>query len=158
MARLVAALKANPEIALLNSSNNGEAQSVLLQKLQALGIDPEALNRLLETVQSAGEANIGFQPGLFLQALNGLVQAAQNNELPANANAQNSNGVPEKLVIDALVQAGLTTDQAKQVLQQASTQASQHGDDNVDGRLVLAKLAQDVKKLNASETGKAESI
>jgi len=162
LAQLVATLKANPEIALLNADNNSQAQTALLQKLQDLGINPEALNRLLETVQSAGEANAAFQPGLFLQALSNLVQAAQANETAAvqangQANAQNGNGVTEKLVIDALVQAGLTQDQAKQVLQQASAQGAQQGDDSTDGQLLLAKLTQDVKKLNDAETGKSDS-
>lgn len=159
LAQLVATLKANPEIALLNAeNNNGATQTALLQKLQELGIDPEALNQLLETVQSAGDANAAFQPAVFLQALNNLVQAAQNNEAAnIQANAQNGNGVTEKLVIDALVQAGLTQEQAKQALQQASTQGSQQGDDSADGQLLLAKLTQDVKKLNDAETGKADS-
>ncbi len=158
LSRLVASLKSNPEIALLNAENNSETQAALLQKLQELGINPEALNQLLETIQSAGEANGAFHPGTFLQALNNLVQAAQNNETAvAQANAQNQNGVTEKLVLDALVQAGLTPDQAKQALQQASSNGTQAGNDSIDGQLLLSKLTQDAKQLNQAESGKADS-
>ena len=89
------------------------------EQLAALNIDAETIDRLVDALQNGDVA--GLQG--ILNALRGLLQAAgQGAQAPVPENvpdvAANRLNPPEQRAIDLLVRAGLTPEEAQQVIQQ----------------------------------------
>lgn len=89
------------------------------EQLAALNIDAETIDRLVDALQNHDAA--GLQG--ILNALRGLLQAAgQGAQAPVPENvpgiAANRLNPPEQRAIDLLIRAGLTRDEAQQVIQQ----------------------------------------
>ncbi|NIP99279.1 MAG: hypothetical protein GWM98_01730, partial [Nitrospinaceae bacterium] len=93
------------------------------QFLEGLNIDPEIIDQLIDT------ASNGALPGLqgIINALRGLLQAANNvaaapvaENIPPVAAAHLTN-LPEQKALNILVQAGLTEEEALQVIEQVRT-------------------------------------
>lgn len=108
-------------IDLANSLNTGKINTAALDtfrdRLTALNIDPEIIDRISEILQNGDPA--GLQG--ILQALRGLLQAVQNatpdlNHVPASATQSVSH--PEQRALQLLVQAGFTDEEAQQIVQQ----------------------------------------
>ncbi|MCF8723031.1 flagellar hook-length control protein FliK [Nitrospina gracilis] len=152
--QLLNQLKTDPDLQLMNlisGQNGGASKDMLIEQLRQMDLDPEVLDRLIAALND--DMNQNGQGGAFLMALNGLLQALQNLQVEnpedgmAVQSAQNNGAnasVLEKKVIDALMKAGLTEAEARKIIEEARGMNS--SDSKVDGRIVLAKLAQSISK------------
>lgn len=158
-------LKANPDLALMNlvqGPNGNASKDMLIEQLRDMDLDPDVLDSLIDALN--GDDAEGGQRGSFLQALQGLLQALQSVQSEnaedgvtlQTAQANNAGAsVLEKKVIDALMKAGLTETEAQKIIDQARGTG---GDDSkVDGRVVLAQLAQSLSKTKGAGQPVAES-
>ncbi len=152
--QLLNQLKTDPDLQLMNlisGQNGGASKDMLIEQLRQMDLDPEVLDRLIAALND--DMNQNGQGGAFLMALNGLLQALQNLQVEnpddgmAVQSAQNNGAnatVLEKKVIDALMKAGLTEAEARKIIEEA--RGMNGSDSKVDGRMVLAKLAQSLSK------------
>lgn len=158
-------LKTNPDLALMNlvqGPNGNASKDLLIERLRDMDLDPDVLDSLIDALN--GDGAEGGQGGSFLQALHGLLQALQNVQSEsaedgvslqtAQANSAGAS-VLEKKVIDALMKAGLTETEAQKIIDQA--RGTGGADSKVDGRIVLAQLAQSLSKTKGAGHPIAES-
>lgn len=152
--QLLNQLKTDPELQLMNlvsAPSGGVSKDQLIEQLRQMDLDPEVLDRLIAALN--GDMDENGQAGAFLMALNGLLQTLQNVQVEnpekgVAVQASQNNGanasVLEQKVVDALMKAGLSEAEARKIVDQA--RGMNGADSKVDGRVVLAKLAESISK------------
>ena len=125
------------------------SQQALKDRLEQLNIDPEIIDTLLESLVGNPQAN-----GL-VQSLYGLLNAAGATQTGAGALSiagEAQAGLPENLVLQNLIRAGLSEAEARQLIEQAAAALASKQIDSKNGPLLATLPQADGLKGNGTET------